>query len=170
MAIKVSYEFVKNSGKSPGEILEILNNEFISKFRSLNLYYTCILADLDLKKGILRYSSAGHPEQILLQGGEPLKLSKTGRMIGLSPASIYRDKILKVVAGDKLFLFSDGLFEEQDEERRFFGEERLYALFRNGAKQNVRHTADLVLKELRDFLNGNPFQDDLTLMGVEIPE
>ncbi|TGK28104.1 hypothetical protein EHQ12_13290 [Leptospira gomenensis] len=170
MAIKVNYEFVKYSGKSPGEILEILNTEFISKFRSLNLYYTCILADLDLKKGILRYSSAGHPEQILLQGREPHKLPKTGRMIGLSPTSIYRDKILKIDAGDKLFLFSDGLFEEQNEERRFFGEERLYEIFKSGSDEDVRQTVDLVLKELRDFLNGTPFQDDLTFIGIEIPE
>ncbi|RHX94929.1 hypothetical protein DLM76_06230 [Leptospira yasudae] len=170
MAIKVAYEFVKQSGKRPGEILEILNDDFISKFRSLNLYYTCILADLDLNKGVLRYSSAGHPEQILLHDSEFMLLHKTGRMIGLSPASIYKDRIQKLVPGDRLFLFSDGLFEELNSRKEFYGEERLQALIRENLGRSAKEIVDLVLEDLRDFTKENNFQDDLTVLSIQIPD
>lgn len=169
MAIKVAYEFVKQSEKRPGEILEVLNADFISKFKSLNLFYTCILADLDLNKGVLRYSSAGHPEQILLHDSEFHTLQNTGRMIGLSPASIYKDKILKLLRGDRLFLFSDGLFEELNDRREFYGEERLHDLLKKNVEKNAREIVDSILDDLRVFTAGNNFQDDLTVISIQIP-
>ncbi|PJZ56428.1 PP2C family protein-serine/threonine phosphatase [Leptospira barantonii] len=169
MAIKVAYEFVKQSEKRPGEILEILNTDFISKFKSLNLFYTCILVDLDLNKGVLRYSSAGHPEQVLLHDSEFHTLQKTERMIGLSPASIYKDKILKLLRGDRIFLFSDGLFEELNSRKEFYGEDRLHDLLKQNVLKNAREIVDLILDDLRVFTDGNNFQDDLTVISIQIP-
>lgn len=169
MAIKVAYEFVKQSEKRPGEILEVLNTDFISKFKSLSLFYTCILVDLDLNKGVLRFSSAGHPEQVLLHDSEFHTLQKTGRMIGLSPASIYKDKILKLLPGDRLFLFSDGLFEELNGRKEFYGETRLHNLLKQNVEKNAREIVDLILDDLRVFTDGNNFQDDLTVISIQIP-
>ncbi|XDD50349.1 PP2C family protein-serine/threonine phosphatase [Leptospira sp. WS92.C1] len=169
MAIKVGYEFVKHSGKRPGEILEILNSDFVSKFKTLNLYYTCILADLDPEKGILRYSSAGHPEQILLHNSEFYPLQNTGRMIGLSPASIYKDKILKILPGDKIFLFSDGLFEELNSNKEFYGKERLHSLLKTFKEKSSQEIVDIVLGDLEKFTEGRKFQDDLTIIVAQIP-
>ncbi|MBM9579088.1 SpoIIE family protein phosphatase [Leptospira sp. 201903070] len=168
MAIKVGYEFLKNSGKRPGEILEILNSEFIEKFKSLNLYYTCILVDLDLNKGVLRYSSAGHPEQVLIQNSEFLTLPNTGRMIGLSPASIYKDKILKIHSEDRLLLFSDGLFEEPNLNKEFYGEKRLYNVLNKEKGKSSRELVDSILNDLATFTNGNVYQDDLTVISLRI--
>ncbi|PJZ61145.1 PP2C family protein-serine/threonine phosphatase [Leptospira adleri] len=168
MAIKVEYEFLKQSGKRPGEILEILNSDFIEKFKSLNLYYTCILVDLDLNKGVLRYSSAGHPEQVLIQNSEFLTLPNMGRMIGLSPASIYKDKILKIHAEDRILLFSDGLFEEANSKKEFYGEKRLHNLLKEKKDKSSFELVDIILEDLEKFTDGNGFQDDLTVVSLRI--
>ncbi|TGK30350.1 serine/threonine-protein phosphatase [Leptospira yasudae] len=91
-------------------------------------------------------------------------------MIGLSPASIYKDRIQKLVPGDRLFLFSDGLFEELNSRKEFYGEERLQALIRENLGRSAKEIVDLVLEDLRDFTKENNFQDDLTALSIQIPD
>ncbi len=124
MAIKTIYESLKRGIYSVNELLYYLNNEFLHSFQNLNQFFTCIIIDVDTNKNKIRYSSAGHLPQFLINGNEITKLEKTGRMIGVTSHTPYTSKEFEFNPNSGLFLFTDGLVEEWNADKEEFGENR----------------------------------------------
>ncbi|MBE7410483.1 MAG: serine/threonine-protein phosphatase [Leptospiraceae bacterium] len=168
MAIKGEYESLKWVIQNPEELLEILNREFYMKYRSLNSFFSCILVDIDLQFQTLSYVSAGHPDQVYLQKNQKILLSKTGKLVGMLKNSEYSKKDYSFQKNDRLFLFSDGMYEEFNSEGVVFGEERLHELFLK--KENLEKMPKTIINALHSFLCSSKFQDDLTLLCIEFQD
>ncbi|MCB1180244.1 MAG: AAA family ATPase, partial [Leptospiraceae bacterium] len=112
MAIKGIFDNLKNNDIPPGEIIEIFNNEYMNRYDSLNCFITCILIDIDVKEKKLFYASAGHPPSVLIKNNKLILLERTGKLIGVLKNNIYKTKEMSFSTGDKLFCFTDGIFEE----------------------------------------------------------
>ncbi len=69
--------------------------------------------------------------------------------------------------GDRLFLFTDGIFEEIDSSGTEFGEERIHKALINSRNSALEESVSSALNELYSYLNGNPIQDDVTVIGAE---
>ena len=167
MAIKSEYESLKANIASPSDLLGILNNEFLRKFQSINAFFTCILLDIDPVSGILLYAAAGHPPQILVQHGNIQKLTSTGKIIGINENVKYRQDEFRFTRGDKLFLYSDGIFEEFNYVRDEFGEEKLWHILKEHGNNSVSETLNSVVQQVDDFLGNLPQEDDMTFIGIE---
>ena len=166
-AIKSEYESLKANIASPSDLLGILNNEFLRKFQSINAFFTCILLDIDPVSGILLYAAAGHPPQILVQHGNIQKLTSTGKIIGINENVKYRQDEFRFTRGDKLFLYSDGIFEEFNYVRDEFGEEKLWHILKEHGNNSVSETLNSVVQQVDDFLGNLPQEDDMTFIGIE---
>lgn len=170
MAIKSEYETLKISPLNTAEIMEKLNNEFLRKFLSVNAFFTCILLDIDPLRGKLVYTAAGHPPQILIRNEQIQKLSSSGKMIGVKENVKYRETELDFESGNKLFLYSDGIFEEFNFMRNEFGEEKLWEILQSHAKSSVSETLNSVVQQVDDFIGNLPQEDDMTFIGIEYKE
>ncbi len=167
MAIKGIYDNLKNFDMDPSQIMEIFNNEYIMKYESLNSLMTAFIADLDVKKGTLKYVSAGHPAALILKEKGDIFLNSTGKIIGILKNIQYHSNTVTFSGNDRLFIFTDGIFEEFNEKREMFGEERLYSVFSSCRLQSVEEILENLLNELRGFMNGAKLQDDITVLGIE---
>jgi Amt family ammonium transporter len=143
-----------------------LNNEFISSFQNLNQFFTCIIADIDTKRNLIKYSSAGHNNQYLISDGKLTKLPKKGRMIGVLRDSKYSAQELDFRIDDQLLLFTDGLTEEFNSENEEFGEQRLDEVIKNKGNIPISKYLDTILSLQSDFLKGIALQDDTTILGI----
>lgn len=74
----------------------------------------------------------------------------------------------QIEEGDRIFLFTDGIFEQFNEEKELFGEDRLYEILKENLKLSLDHTMAKVLSELSLFTDGHAKQDDITFIGCEI--
>lgn len=166
MAIKTIYESVKRGLYSVNEALYHMNNEFLHSFENLNHFFTCILIDVDTNKNKIRYSSAGHPPQFLINGSEIIKMEKTGRMIGVMPQTQYTSKELEFNSSSGLFLFTDGLIEEWNAETEEFGEQRLEQLIQNAGETPIYKLVDTILDEQRKFIGSTAIQDDISIIAI----
>ena len=93
------------------------------------VYLTLFLGILDPKHRELRYVNAGHESPFLLrQDGRPVRLDSTGRPIGLLAGGGYSERRIALGAGDRLFLYTDGLVDAENEAGADFGAARLEAL------------------------------------------
>ncbi|MBI1950506.1 MAG: SpoIIE family protein phosphatase, partial [Acidobacteria bacterium] len=93
------------------------------------VYLTLFLGVLDPKHRELRYVNAGHESPFLLrQDGRPVRLDSTGRPIGLMAGGGYTERRIAIGAGDRLFLYTDGLVDAENEAGADFGAARLEAL------------------------------------------
>ena len=170
MAIKSEYESLKMNIPDPKDLLEFLNNEFLRKFHSINAFFSCILLDIYTNEGKIIYSAAGHPPQILIHDKMIQKLTSTGKIIGINEDVHYKQNKFPFKKNDKLFLYSDGIFEEFNYVRDEFGEERLWELLQNYNTNPVSETLNIVVQQVDDFLGNLPQEDDMTFLGIEYRE
>ncbi|GBF38516.1 ammonium transporter [Leptospira johnsonii] len=166
MAIKAIYESLKRGIYSVTEILFHLNNEFLHTFKNLNQFFTCIVVDIDTNLNLIRYSSAGHVPQYLIQDQEIHSLEKTGRIMGVIPNTKYTSNEMKFTQDSKLILFTDGLFEQWNSHKEEFGEERVEKIVGNLKGIPMGEGIDQILKKLDEFLAGSPKQDDISVLGI----
>ncbi|EOQ96582.1 7TM diverse intracellular signaling [Leptospira wolbachii serovar Codice str. CDC] len=167
MAIKGLYDNIKNFELAPSKVMEIFNEEFMDNFVSLNSLLTALILDIDLFEKKIQFASAGHPAAVLLQNGQLSLLTKTGRMIGLKKQIHYEQSELSFGSKDRLFVFTDGVFEAFNSKDEEFGEESLYHLFQSTRHLTLSEVEDHLLKTLQNFLNGQDRQDDLTILGID---
>lgn len=163
---KESYEI-----KFPDERLEYINYRFAADLGGNN-FFTCFL--VHILEDRIQYAAAGHPSQYLLQATSKqlVKLKPEGDMIGMNPQSRYTLREHPIAPGDILFLFSDGIYEEFNEDYEEFGEDRLLQLFREQAKAATSMTAliDGVMAGVRAFRAGNTVNDDITLVAARVQQ
>jgi transcriptional regulator with GAF, ATPase, and Fis domain len=168
MAIKGIHDSLKFYDLPVNEVLAIFNNEFVQRYTSLNSFLTAILIDIDIQDQTLSYASAGHPPCIIQKGDSLTLLPKTGKMIGVSRNNEYSLKTEPFQKTDRLYVFSDGIFEQFNAEKEEFGEERLYKLIKSSKELSVEASIDRVLDALHEFLHGALKEDDITILGIEI--
>lgn len=167
MLIKSEYEILKKQVSSPAELLNILNNVFFLKYNTLATFFSCFIADIDTGKETITYASAGHPEQILIAKKKIQLLTRTGKILGVIKNFEYEEEKVAFKKGDKLLLFTDGLFEEFDETDQEFGEARIYELVDKIKSKAIKLIVEESLIRLNTFLKNNEPQDDITLIGIE---
>ncbi len=151
---------------SPREVLDTLDREYpIDRF---DKYFTIVYMVLNVHTGHLRYSNAAHPCPVLLHPDGKLDLlDRGGTIIGLDGIVPFEEGELDLQCGDKLFFYTDGLTEYQNDEGHFYGEDRFNALLASLKDQPVGVALELVYESLMQFGNQAKLQDDVSLLGVE---
>lgn len=166
MAVKNEYDNIKFTD-SPSELLQVLNKKFTNKFKSINALFSAVVVDIDLDKNEIIYSSAGHPAQYLIQDAKIISLEKTGRIIGLSDNSEYKQHSFSFQKGDRLYLFSDGIYERFNSDKEEFGEERFMDLLLEKNSIELSRLYPVIDAKINQFVDGLPPDDDITFITVE---
>ena len=153
---------------SPAEILSKTNEAICSK-NPEDMFVTVWLGILELSTGRLTAANAGHEYPALAMPGEPFRLYKDrhGLVVGGMDGSVYRDYLLELKPGARLFVYTDGVPEATDAENRLFGAGRMLEALnlQAGASpteilHNVRQAVDGFVKDAEQF-------DDLTMLCLE---
>lgn len=168
MSIKAEYENLKNSNKTPSEILKMMNQEFYKKYYNLTTFFSCCVLDIDLEKKQILFSSAGHPPQHLIKKDKIILLEKQGRLIGMRLDATYKDIIHPILPEDKIFLFTDGAYEQFSSSREEYGEERLLNLVQSSKDLGGLQVLNTVLSSVMEFSSDKSAQDDITMIWLEI--
>lgn len=170
MLIKSEYENLAKSSDSPSELLYHLNETFINKYNVLKTFFSAFVVDVNLNLNTLTYASAGHPEQVFVSGktNQIEFLKKTGRLVGVVPETKYKEISMDFVKGDRLYIFTDGLYEEFNEKEEIYGEEELYDILQNNNRNPIKQIIEFILSDLKDFMGTRPQDDDITVIGLEI--
>jgi serine phosphatase RsbU (regulator of sigma subunit) len=172
MIIKGEYEKVK-SLKSMQTLLERINSSFIEVYYTLNAFFSCILVDIDLNHGKIRYASAGHPDQIHICNNTIEILRHTGRLIGIKNGSRYEIVEKDAYAHDKILLYTDGLFEQFNDREESFTERHILALAKPRMSSPIHELQTSIIDGMKEFM-GEGFErsicDDITMIGIEIKE
>lgn len=139
-----------------------------SQFDDLR-YTTGVLADLDLRTGLLRYVNAGHPAPVLIRAGQAVtQLDERRRMpLGLSDSRPVVAEY-QMRRGDRLLLYTDGITEARSRDGGQFGVDRLIELAERHSASGL--LAPEVLRRLAHAILDDPngqLQDDATLMIIE---
>jgi phosphoserine phosphatase RsbU/P len=120
--------------------------------------------------GTLRYCNAGHNPPFVISGDTAIRLEEGGPVVGLLPGVPYGEGEVKLSAGDRIVIFSDGVSEAMDASGGEFGDERLLAAIHAAHATNedvdAPRLVDDVIASVRAFTAGAAQSDDITAMVV----
>ena len=167
MSIKSDYESLKMFILDPGELIDELQKRFLEIYRKMNTYFTAFIVDIDLDENKIIYASAGHPSQYLIRKNTLIELNRTGHILGLVSNKTWISKSLPFEKNDKLFLFTDGLYEEFNHDYEQFGDDRLKTLLQDHINSSIDELIDTSLLNLNIHLGEKKKQDDITIVAVE---
>ena len=151
---------------SPTEVLDELEREY--PFERFEKFFTITYLLLSISSGRVRYSSAGHPPPVVLRKGGGVELLQAGGgLIGLGVGGPFVEGETTLGAGDRLYLYSDGVTEGGNGGGEMFGAERFFGTLQRLRDRPLAAGCDGVVEAVRSFAQGTPPQDDLTLLGIE---
>ena len=153
---------------SPAQLTKWLNQEFPVD-PEVWQYFTFLCGMLDLATGRLRYASAGHPGPIHVPvGGAPAALEAAGLPIGWFDDVEYDEFAVDLAAGDRLYLYSDGLTEAMNAAGDDFGVPGLRASLARTQGRPLRETVHELRRAVGEWRGPTELDDDLTLMALEV--
>src|ERR1035438_5145939 len=130
-------------------------------------YATVFYCLLD-QSGRLDYVNAAHcPPIVVRPSGETAELEATGVPVGLLEGSRYELAGRQLSPGEKVVIYTDGVTEAQDARGAFFGRKRLFDLVRAHAGASSTELHDAIQGAVREFTEGAPQSDDITLVVLD---
>jgi serine phosphatase RsbU (regulator of sigma subunit) len=155
--------------KPPGAVLTTINQSFITEISQGDpeIYLTLFLGVLDIEKLTFEFSSAGtHVPPLILTGGVPSRLFEQSDFpIGHVAGHEYATSRHKFSSGDAFLFVSDGVIEARNGET-MFGMERLMEEAARIQKDTGSVDAEALVGRVREFLGGQPPQDDMCLLSI----
>jgi phosphoserine phosphatase RsbU/P len=152
---------------SPRYVAEGINRALCGN-PALRTFATFFYAEIDSRTWTLTSSNAGHNPPILVRtNGSVERLSAGGLVLGVNENASYEQSDLRLAAGDRIVLFTDGLNEAEDAEGNDFGDDRLVESVVAHRSQSAAALLDTVFGRVREFAGGR-FRDDATLITIAI--
>ncbi len=128
-------------------------------------FVSMVYGELDLR-GVFRYVNAGHPAPLVLAAGGRAELAPSGRVLGISPESVYRVGCAHVPPGGVLLLYTDGVTECPSATGEEFGPDRLAGIASVLAGASAAHLCTAIFQALAEHAAGLPLPDDASLLVV----
>lgn len=160
----------------PGRLLTQLNNEFtrILKQTGTLVFATVLYCVINIRRRDARFARAGHPAPVHVRrtAGEVRMVASgegsSGPAMGLIPNAQFKTTEAKLVPGDLLLFFTDGVVEVEDKASREFGVEGLRQSIRSNLDQPIESVLDAIIADVYKFADSTVLTDDACLVVAEV--
>lgn len=151
---------------TPVESMRLVNSVLCQLMPS-GLYLTAVYIVVNRKKQVYSIVSMGHPPIIFVPGtNEPVhKIGMRGDVLGVFEEALFKERIYKILPGDRLVLYTDGLIEGEH-------------VWANNVPDLVAMAAECRHDEREEFITHlrektatlrENSDDDILLMAIDIP-
>ena len=171
LVMAVVHSFFRSQAQresNPANIMQVIN-ETACEGNETNMFVTLFIGVLDLPTGRLRYCNAGHDAPLLIGDDvKPLPV-KANLPVGLFEDFKYSQQLEQLNDGTTLFLYTDGLTEANNPERKLFGLPRIIEVAQSCMRCGVIMPAqvmDSMLEAVHQFENNASQSDDLTMLAL----
>ena len=114
--------------------------------------------------GWFDYINAGHPAPLVLTRHGARSLPESGRVLGVSPESVYRIGHAEIPAGGLLLLYTDGVTECPSPGGEEFGVERLAGIAQVLVEAPAAHIVSAIFDALQEHSCNERPPDDASVL------
>jgi sigma-B regulation protein RsbU (phosphoserine phosphatase) len=160
----------------PGELMTELNRRYLACLSQDQeaVFTTAFYAVADTRERSFRFAVAGHPMPFHLRRSPPdvhplTTASKpAGPALGLSPDAQFHTHQMSLTPGDRVLLYTDGLYEVTGDAGEDYGLDRLHDALRRYHVQDSGELLTTLLGEVREFGHLETFEDDVCLLLIDV--
>ena len=171
MAItRAALRFVSGLNLPMNETMVRINSS-VCDINSNNMFVTLFVGRIDLTTGRMEYCNAGHnPIIILPEGGKPYFLkAKPNLAVGLFEDFPYQSESIDLAAGTRIVAYTDGVNEAENADKALFGNDRLLQWAEEvDANDSEQAVVESLYDAVKAFADGNPQNDDITIMSIKL--
>lgn len=167
-------EEVKVAAREPGRFLTQINREFVKVLNIPDcvLLTSAVYVLLDMRSGVIRGANAGHPPPLRVTAAGsaewlPLQSESVGPALGFDASFEYRDVESAMDVGDRLLLYTDGLYEVCAPDSEEYGRDRLLVAAVQAACTPVEELPERILSDVQRFIGEGEFLDDVCIVCIE---
>ncbi|MBI3528982.1 MAG: CHASE2 domain-containing protein [Betaproteobacteria bacterium] len=150
-----------------GEVMRAANAE-IARDNPEMLFVTVFAGILDLKNGELNWCNAGHDSPFCLRPGQkiPTRLEgDAGPPLCVIEGYAYRPERYRLLLGEALCLFTDGVTEAMNADDELYGRRRLFSVLKSSAgATDALQLVNAIRDDVRAFVLATERSDDLTIL------
>ena len=151
---------------NPAYIMQSLN-EIACQGNESNMFVTMFIGVLDLPTGHLRYCNAGHDVPMILANGQWTSLdAKPHLPVGLFEEVKYGMTETYMQSDSTIFLYTDGLTEAMNSERKQFGIKRVKETLAICTDKHPQELLTAVSEAVHGFVGDAEQSDDLTMLAI----
>ena len=147
-------------------------NRVVRNYRHTRLLMTLSYLIFNPADCTFTWTNAGHPYPYLYRRRErrweALEIDSLplGTLLHQRP----EEMTMKWELGDRLFLYSDGVVEAQNDDGQIYGDDALECFLYKYARLTPDEMIARMYEELKDYCGGQPFEDDVTAVVVEFTQ
>lgn len=151
---------------SLSDVFKIVNND-LCEGNVDGLFITAWIGILSLDNGELNYTNAGHTPPLIMtkKGVKTLKQEPNFVLAGMEDVE-YESFTYKMQEGETLILYTDGITEALNKEKKLYGEERFISLL-NDFKGEPNTLLQTIKEDVDKFSSSCPQTDDITLLSLK---
>ena len=135
----------------------------------MDMFVTVWLGILEISSGKIVCANAGHEFPAIRRNGGSFELykDKHGFVLGGMEGIRYREYELQLEKGDRLFLYTDGVPEATDSNKKLFGTDRMLDALNTRPDGSPQELLQLVRTAVDAFVQEAEQFDDLTMLCLE---
>ena len=149
----------------PTEILTETNKALCANNQE-GMFVTAWVGIVELSTGIMTAANAGHEYPILKTDGEfELLRDKHGFVLGGMETARYTEYTVQLKKGDRVFVYTDGIAEASDAQKKMFGTDRIVEALNSGPDGTAREVLVNVGETVDRFVGDVEQFDDMTMLS-----
>lgn len=168
MAAKNVFSNLLTEKISPAHAMARANHEILKMIKTQD-FMTGFLLKM-YPSGLVEFCNAAHPSAFYQSRQGEIRLLDTSGFIigGLDDVdALYENGSVQMQAGDRLFLYTDGVIETSNPNDQFFGMDRLEKMLRITRGLELPKVIPRVFSDMVSFSEGVAFRDDIAMMAIE---
>lgn len=174
--LKGAFQALARIAGNPSELLEKLNTTLFTSLHR-KAFISAIYAEIDETTSTATIVRAGHCPALLIRPTEGASFIRPGGLgLGMDKGPLFRKALekeeIKLLPGDTLLLYTDGLIEARNPSGEEYGYSRLANAATRLQDESPEIIQDRLLEDLRRFAHQlddaeDAWEDDLTLIVVK---
>jgi phosphoserine phosphatase RsbU/P len=152
----------------PADIATSLNTRFVND-ASNSQFFTLMYGMIDTEKMTLTYTSAGHKGSIFMSSEDGAQaISEPSFPICFTDDPGYTEKSLPLNKGDRLYFFTDGLYETANNDGTQLGIARITDTINRRRQESLSSTLDSLYDYAVSWSEPRPIADDVSILAFEV--
>jgi sigma-B regulation protein RsbU (phosphoserine phosphatase) len=166
----IARTLIKNYAQSHlplGDVFSTANNQ-LCEGNEENMFVTAWMGLLTISTGVFEYVNAGHNPQLVMYGDEYNWMdAEAGFVLAGLPDISYTSQYIQLTHGSRIFLYTDGVTEAQNEAQELFGEDALLESLKKNGKLPLQKMLAGVRADIDEFAGAAEQFDDITMLALE---